>query len=163
MTETNGAASPNAEPEGTASQTAERSQTARPYAAVTEQPIDEAAVRGAVGGDADGAAVVFYGVVRDHDGGRSVKSLDYRAHPEAGRFITEIVERLSEETGQRLAAVHRVGELRIGDVALVAAASSGHRTESFAACERLVEEIKRGVPIWKRQHYAEGSSEWVGL
>jgi molybdopterin synthase catalytic subunit len=56
-----------------------------------------------------------------------------------------------------------VGDLRIGDVALYAAASAGHRAEAFAACERLVEEIKRGVPIWKRQHYDDGVSEWVGL
>ncbi|MBW1638941.1 MULTISPECIES: molybdenum cofactor biosynthesis protein MoaE [Microbacterium] len=131
--------------------------------AIAEGPIDEAAVDAAVGSDAHGAIVTFRGVVRDHDGGRPVRALDYRAHPEAARFLTEIVERVAAETGLRVAATHRVGDLRIGDVALYAAASAGHRAEAFAACERLVEEIKRGVPIWKRQHYDDGVSEWVGL
>ena len=106
---------------------------------------------------------MFCGVVRDHDGGRAVQALDYRGHPEAERFLREIVERIAAETGLRLAAAHRVGDLRIGDVALFAAASAGHRAEAFAACERLVEEIKSGVPIWKRQHYDDGVSEWGGL
>ncbi|MGX1934484.1 molybdenum cofactor biosynthesis protein MoaE [Microbacterium resistens] len=131
--------------------------------AIAEGPIDEAAVDAAVGSDAHGAIVTFRGVVRDHDGGRPVRALDYRAHPEAARFLTEIVEQVAAETGLRVAATHRVGDLRIGDVALYAAASAGHRAEAFAACERLVEEIKRGVPIWKRQHYDDGVSEWVGL
>lgn len=133
------------------------------FALITDEPIDEAAVRAAVGGDADGAVVMFCGVVRDHDGGRAVESLDYRAHPDAERFLRKIVERIAAETGRRVAAAHRVGNLRIGDVALFAAASAGHRAEAFEACELLVEEIKRGVPIWKRQHYDDGVSEWVGL
>lgn len=132
-------------------------------ATITEEPIDEAAVRAAVGGDADGAVVIFCGVVRDHDAGRAVRSLDYRAHPDAERFLADIVERVAAETGQAVAAVHRVGDLVIGDIALYAAASAGHRAEAFAACERLVEEIKHGVPIWKRQHFDDGVSEWVGL
>lgn len=132
-------------------------------AVISEGALDEAAVRRAVGSDADGAVVTFCGVVRDHDGGRTVRSLDYRAHPEAERFLAEIVERVHAETGLLVAAAHRVGDLRIGDVALYAAASAGHRAEAFAACEKLVEEIKRGVPIWKRQHYDDGVSEWVGL
>ncbi|WP_353112696.1 molybdenum cofactor biosynthesis protein MoaE [Microbacterium sp.] len=132
-------------------------------ALISEEPIDERIVREAVGSDAHGAIVTFCGVVRDHDGGRAVQALDYRAHPDAQRFLEEIVARVGAETGMPVAAVHRVGDLRIGDVALVAAASAGHRAEAFAACERLVEEIKSGVPIWKRQHYDDGVSEWVGL
>ncbi|GAA1128752.1 MULTISPECIES: molybdenum cofactor biosynthesis protein MoaE [Microbacterium] len=133
------------------------------FALITDEPIDEATVRGAVGGDADGAVVMFCGVVRDHDGGRAVRALDYRAHPDAERFLREIVERTAAETGMRVAAAHRIGDLHIGDIALFAAASAGHRAAAFEACERLVEEIKRGVPIWKRQHYDDGVSEWVGL
>ncbi|MDQ4215308.1 molybdenum cofactor biosynthesis protein MoaE [Microbacterium capsulatum] len=132
-------------------------------AIITEEPLDEAVVRDAVGDAAHGAVVTFCGVVRDHDGGQAVRSLDYRAHPDAERFLREIVDRVGAETGLRVAAAHRVGDLRIGDVALYAAASGGHRAEAFAACEQLVEEIKRGVPIWKRQHYEDGVSEWVGL
>lgn len=132
-------------------------------AVISEEAIDETAVRNAVGSDAHGAVVIFCGVVRDHDGGRTVRSLDYRAHPDAERFLADIVKQVQAETGLLVAAAHRVGDLRIGDVALYAAASAGHRAEAFAACERLVEEIKRGVPIWKRQHYDDGVSEWVGL
>ena len=113
--------------------------------------------------DAHGAIAIFCGVVRDHDGGRSVRALDYRAHPDAERFLADIVARVHEQTGCLVAAAHRIGDLHVGDVALYAAASAGHRAEAFAACELLVEEIKRGVPIWKRQHYDDGVSEWVGL
>ncbi|MFE6964023.1 molybdenum cofactor biosynthesis protein MoaE [Agromyces sp. NPDC057679] len=134
-----------------------------PYALVSDLPLDEAAVRRAVESDASGAVVVFHGVVRDHDGGRGVLSLDYRAHPDAERFLADCVRRVTEETGLAVAAAHRVGDLCIGDVALVAAAGAGHRAEAFDACERLVELIKREVPIWKRQHFDDGVSEWVGL
>lgn len=133
-----------------------------PYARVSEAPIDEAAVRAAVGDDGCGAVLVFFGVVRDHDGGRGVAALDYRAHPDAERFLRACLEAEARE-GVRLAAAHRVGALRIGDAALVAAAASAHRAEAFAALERLVARIKREVPIWKRQHFADGVSEWVGL
>lgn len=132
-------------------------------ARVVDEPIDEAAIRAAVDAADCGALVMFHGIVRDHDGGRGVSALDYQAHPEAERFIAECVAAESERTGLRLAAVHRVGALRIGDPALVAAAAAPHRAEAFAAIEQLVERIKREVPIWKRQHFGDGPSEWVGL
>ncbi|KKI22119.1 MULTISPECIES: molybdenum cofactor biosynthesis protein MoaE [unclassified Leucobacter] len=134
-----------------------------PFARITDAPIDEAAVRAAVEAAECGAVVMFHGIVRDHDGGRGVRALDYRAHPDAERFIAECVASEAAASGLRLAAVHRVGELRIGDAALVAAASAPHRAEAFAAIERLVERIKHEVPIWKRQHFADGVTEWVGL
>jgi molybdopterin synthase catalytic subunit len=134
-----------------------------PYAVVSDRPLDEVAVRRAVEADASGAVVMFCGVVRDHDGGRGVRSLDYRAHPEAERFLADCVRRIAEETGFAVAAAHRVGDLAIGDVALFAAAGAGHRAQAFDACERLVELIKQEVPIWKRQHFDDGVSEWVGL
>ena len=134
-----------------------------PVAVISTGPIDEAAVRAAVESMSSGAVVTFHGVVRDHDGGRDVNGLDYKGHPEAERFLTECVRRIAEETGVAVAAAHRVGELRIGDVALFAAASAAHRAEAFDACERLVDLIKQEVPIWKRQHFRDGVSEWVGL
>ena len=134
-----------------------------PLAVISTGPIDEAAVRAAVNSAASGAVVTFYGVVRDHDGGRGVSALDYRGHPDAERFLAECVRRIADETGVAVAAAHRVGELRIGDVALFAAASAAHRAEAFDACERLVDLIKQEVPIWKRQHFSDGVSEWVGL
>jgi molybdopterin synthase catalytic subunit len=132
-------------------------------AVVTDEPIDEASVRAAVGAEASGAVVTFCGVVRNHDGGRDVLALDYQGHPDAERFLAECVRRIADDTGVAVAAAHRVGELRIGDVALVAAASAPHRAEAFDACERLVDLIKQQVPIWKRQHFTDGVSEWVGL
>ena len=135
----------------------------QPLAVIATGPIDEVAVRAAVDSAASGAVVTFHGVVRDHDGGRGVSALDYRGHPDAERFLAECVRRIADETGVAVAAAHRVGELRIGDVALLAAASAAHRAEAFDACERLVDLIKQEVPIWKRQHFGDGVSEWVGL
>lgn len=107
--------------------------------------------------------MVFVGVVRNHDGGQSVLSLEYEAHPEAEDILAECCRSVSEQTGLLVAAVHRVGHLTVGDVALYAAASAAHRQEAFAACELLVERIKATVPIWKRQQLVGGATEWVGL
>lgn len=132
-------------------------------ARVTDEPIDEAAVRAAVDGPDAGAVVMFHGIIRNHDGGEAVTALDYSCHPDAETFLARLVAEEHERTGIRLAAVHRVGALGIGDAALVAAAASAHRREAFEAIERLVERIKHEVPIWKRQHFTAGTSEWVGL
>ena len=130
---------------------------------LTDQAIDDAAIRHAVESPASGAVVVFSGVVRNHDGGHDILSLDYQAHPEAERILIECCTAVSAETGLAVAAAHRIGHLVIGDVALYAAVSAAHRREAFEACELLVERIKSTVPIWKRQHFADGASEWVGL
>lgn len=144
--------------------TAQQQHTAAPLLArVTDCPIDEAAVRRAVEADDCGAVTIFLGVIRNHDGGESVSALDYSAHPEAERILAEIVTAEQSRTGLRLAAWHRIGELGVGDSALVAAAAAAHRREAFAAIETLVERIKAEVPIWKRQHYTTGASAWVGL
>ena len=92
-----------------------------------------------------------------------VLALDYRAHPEAERFLRETCAEIAAETGLQVAAAHRVGRLEIGDSALIAAVAAPHRAEAFAACSRLVDLIKERVPIWKRQHLTDGVSEWVGL
>lgn len=133
---------------------------------VTTDVLDDAvsrAVEEAVAAPEHGAVVTFRGVVRDVDGGRGVTRLDYEAHPDATAVIRRCVAAVAAETGLRVAAVHRYGELEIGDVALVAAAAAGHRREAFEACSLLVERIKAEVPIWKRQHFDDGVSEWVGL
>jgi molybdopterin synthase catalytic subunit len=132
-------------------------------ARVSDSPLRAEEAEEAVLTVADGALVTFRGVVRDADEGRGVLALDYSAHPEAERFLRESCERIAAETGLTVAALHRVGALRIGDVALVAAVAAPHRAEAFAACGRLVDDIKASVPIWKRQHYADGVSDWVGL
>lgn len=139
-------------------------ETAAPLAAlITATPLDVAAIEAAVATRADGAVVTFRGVVRDHDHGQTVTGLDYQAHPDAESFLSASCDRIAAETGLRVAAAHRVGPLEIGDVALVAAVAAPHRAEAFAALERLVDDIKRTVPIWKRQHMAGGTTEWVGL
>ena len=132
-------------------------------ARVTDEVIDEVALRAAVDGPDAGAVVMFHGIIRNHDGGESVRALDYSCHPEAERFLAGIVAEEVARSEVRMAAVHRVGSLAIGDAALVAAAASAHRREAFEAIERLVERVKHEVPIWKRQHFEAGVSEWVGL
>ncbi|MBO0608473.1 molybdenum cofactor biosynthesis protein MoaE [Myceligenerans salitolerans] len=121
------------------------------------------AVEEAVAAPECGAVVTFRGVVRDDDGGRSVTGLDYEAHPDATTVLRKVCQAVSDETGLRVAAVHRYGHLGVGDVALVATASAGHREEAFEACSLLVERIKAEVPIWKKQQFTDGESEWVGL
>lgn len=130
---------------------------------ITEDAIDESVLRRAVDAPDCGAVVVFAGVVRDHDRGRAVTSLDYRSHPDAEKFLAECVQEEYERSGLRVAAAHRVGALRVGDTALVVAASSAHRPEAFECVERLAQSIKDRVPVWKRQHFDDGISEWVGL
>ena len=132
-------------------------------ATITTDAIDERAFRAAVSAPESGAVVTFAGVVRNHDGGRAVTSLEYQAHPDAERILAECCRAVSAETGLKVSAAHRVGHLEIGDVALYAAASAAHRREAFDACELLVERIKATVPIWKRQFLVDGETEWVGL
>lgn len=132
-------------------------------ARITSEPIDVEAIESFVLDSRNGALVSFRGVVRNHDHGDTVRALDYQAHPEAERFLREACESIAAEFGLRVAAAHRVGSLGIGDVALVAAVAAPHRAEAFAACERLIDVIKSTVPIWKRQHLADGATEWVGL
>jgi len=132
-------------------------------ATVTDAPLDRAALEAFVQTSADGAVVTFEGVIRDHDHSSGVSALDYEAHPDAEAFLREVCESLAAESGLRVAAAHRVGHLVVGDVALIAAVAAPHRADAFAACARLVDEIKQRVPIWKRQHLDDGVSEWVGL
>ena len=116
-----------------------------------------------VGADAAGATVTFHGVVRDHDGGRDVRAIEYIGHPSAGDVIAAIVEEAAMRDGViSVGAVHRVGSLGIGDVALVAAVSAAHRAEAFGACGWLVDEIKARLPVWKNQVFADGTTEWTG-
>jgi len=130
---------------------------------ITDTTIDAAPLEAFVLTPQNGALVTFRGIVRDHDHGESVSALDYQAHPDAARFMQEACALVAAETGLRIAAVHRVGALAIGDTALVATAAAPHRAEAFAACERVVEVVKQTVPIWKRQHLTAGVTEWVGL
>ncbi len=112
---------------------------------------------------AAGAVVTFAGVVRDHDGGRSVRALEYSAHPSAERVVAQVAADVAARArGVRAVAVsHRIGLLEIGDVALACAVAADHRHEAFAVCAELVEEVKALLPVWKHQAFADGSDEWV--
>jgi molybdopterin synthase catalytic subunit len=131
--------------------------------AISEEPLDADAHERAVAHPAGGAVVMFRGVVRDHDHGRGVTELDYEGHPSAVDVLREVAAEIIErESGVIAVAVsHRVGRLAVGDVAIVAAVSSAHRGDAFAACARLVDEAKARLPIWKRQVFDDGSDEWV--
>ncbi|MET8798106.1 molybdenum cofactor biosynthesis protein MoaE [Nocardia sp. NPDC004568] len=130
-------------------------------AEISDQPLDPMVVDAAVRGSHYGAVVLFTGVVRDHDGGQAVSALEYSAHPDAVRFLRECCTAVAESSGLPVAAVHRIGDLVVGDLAIVTAVAAPHRAEAFAACSTLVDRIKHEVPIWKRQLFADGLSEWV--
>jgi molybdopterin synthase catalytic subunit len=132
-------------------------------AAVVEGALDVAEHAALVADPSAGAVVTFAGVVRDHDGGRDVRELEYSGHPTAQRVIEEVAEQVAARAeGVRAVAVsHRIGPLAIGDVALACAVAADHRGEAFTVCGWLVDEVKRRLPIWKRQVFADGSDEWV--
>lgn len=132
-------------------------------ARVTPDAISPHDVLAHVGDDADGASLLFIGVVRDHADGRSVSGMMYEAYVEmAEPVLSDIAREASERLGtDRLAVVHRIGDLRIGEVSVAIAASSPHRAESFDATRYVIEEIKKRLPIWKKEHYTDGSDGWV--
>lgn len=132
-------------------------------AALTDAPIDTREHEALVAHVAAGAVVAFAGVVRDHDGGRSVTRLDYSAHPSAEQTLAAVVAEVAETaSGVRAVAVsHRVGTLHIGDAALVAAVAADHRGAAFETCARLVDLVKERLPVWKHQYFADGTDEWV--
>lgn len=136
--------------------------TAEVFTSVSEEPLDVDAHESFVAGSAAGAHVVFRGVVRDEDGGRTVTELEYQGHPTASSVLADVAAQFAEVDGVLAIAVsHRVGRLAIGDVALVAAVSAPHRGEAFDVCGRLVDDVKHRLPVWKRQVFADGSDEWV--
>jgi len=128
----------------------------------TELSVDE--VRAAVADPAAGGIALFLGAVRDNDEDRGVTGLGYTAHPSAEAELRRVAQDIitKHEGVIGLAAVHRVGDLEIGDLAVVVGVSCGHRAEAFEACHALIDELKASVPIWKHQRFADGSTEWVG-
>jgi len=127
----------------------------------SELSVDE--VRAAVADPTAGGIVLFAGAVRDNDSDRGVTGLSYSAHPSAEaelrRVAEAIVAKYDDVIG--LAAVHRIGDLAFGDLAVVVGVSCGHRAEAFTACHALIDELKASVPVWKHQRFTDGSDEWV--
>ena len=131
-------------------------------ARVTRAPLDPSALLGEARRDGDGGLALFVGVVRDNADGRSVTEMEYEAYePMAEKEMARIEADLSARfPAVRLVMRHRIGRLRVGEVAVVVAASAPHREEAFAACRAGIEEIKARVPVWKREWGPDGSV-WV--
>jgi molybdopterin synthase catalytic subunit len=129
---------------------------------VRDEPLDVAEVTAAVADPAAGGLNVFVGAVRDHDGGQDVVGLEYSAHPSAADRLAEVAAEVAAEFDVvAVAAVHRVGALAIGDLAVVSAVSAAHRDAAFEASRALIDRLKQRVPIWKHQRFADGTEEWV--
>jgi molybdopterin synthase catalytic subunit len=131
--------------------------------ALRSTPLSVQEVLDAVAASEAGGVVSFTGVVRDTDGGRAVTELEYEAHPQAEAALRRVAEAVAADLPVLgLAAVHRTGLLAVGDLAVVVAASAPHRDEAFEAARRLIDDLKREAPIWKRQVFRDGTHEWVG-
>lgn len=134
------------------------------HVAVSLDPIDPAVLERRVADPAAGAIVLFMGTVRDHSDGRSgVTHLEYEAYAGVAEDkITEVIVEMRERWSEvlRCAAVHRVGSLAVGEVAVCVAVSSPHRRDAFEAGQYLIDELKSRVPIWKKEHWP-GGAEWV--
>lgn len=133
------------------------------HSVVGPDVIDPTAVLARVGSDEDGAALLFVGVVRNHAEGRAVSGMRYDAYvqmaeKELGAIAEEAADRLGTD---RVAVEHRTGELAIGEVSVAIAVSSPHRAESFDAARYVIEEIKKRLPVWKKEHYLDGTEGWV--
>jgi molybdopterin synthase catalytic subunit len=132
-------------------------------AELREDPLSVDELRAAVSDPGAGGIALFAGAVRESDRGRDVTRLSYSAHPTAVAELRRVAEKVAADFDViALAAVHRTGDLEIGDLAVVVAASCAHRAEAFEACHVLIDRLKHEVPIWKRQWFRDGSSEWVG-
>jgi molybdopterin synthase catalytic subunit len=129
-----------------------------------DEPLSVDEVLAAVADPGAGGIALFVGAVRREDAGRDVSSLDYSAHPSARMTMREVTERVvASHPVLAVAAVHRVGRLEVGDLAVVVAAACPHRGDAFDACRALIDDLKATVPIWKDQEFGDGTHEWVGL
>jgi molybdopterin synthase catalytic subunit len=131
-------------------------------AEVRDTPLSVDEVHNAVADPSAGGIALFSGAVRNHDHGRDVQHLGYSAHPSAESELRRVCEKIAADFDvTAVAAVHRVGELAVGDLAVVVAVSCPHRADAFAACRALIDELKQTVPVWKHQVFGDGESEWV--
>jgi molybdopterin synthase catalytic subunit len=133
-------------------------------AELRDTPLSVDEVLAAVADPGAGGTAMFIGTVRDEDHRRAVTGLGYSAHPQAVDRLRVVMEKIVADYDVRaIAAVHRVGDLEVGDLAVVVAAACPHRDQAFTACRTLIDELKAEVPIWKNQVFADGGSEWVGI
>lgn len=131
---------------------------------IRDTPLSVDEVMAAVADHAAGGTTLFVGTVRQQDHGRPVTRLSYEAHPSAEAELRRVAEKVAAEFPvTAIAAVHRVGDLDLGDIAVIVAVAAPHRAEAFQASRRLIDDLKAEVPIWKHQVFADGSTEWVGV
>lgn len=129
---------------------------------LSRHPVDAARLIAAVQSAERGGIAVFVGIVRDHQDDREVTHLEYSAYePMAAAECRRIAMEAETRWPARVALQHRLGTLAIGDVAVVVAAASAHRAEAFEACRYVIEEVKRRVPVWKKEFYSDGTAVWV--
>ncbi len=130
---------------------------------ITEEPLDARAIEALVADPGSGAIVTFTGTVRNTARGKAVTALDYEAYaPAAEKMLRRIGDEMHQRwTINRVAMVHRVGLLTVGEASVVIAVSAPHREEAFEACRYAIARIKEIVPIWKKEHYADGAT-WIG-
>lgn len=130
---------------------------------IRDTPLSLDELYAAVTDERAGGIALFVGTVRNVDEGKNVDALGYSSHPTARVQLRAVADRIAAECDiVALAAVHRVGELAIGDIAVIVAVSAEHRAEAFEACRRLIDELKTDVPVWKHQTFAGGDALWVG-
>jgi molybdopterin synthase catalytic subunit len=132
-------------------------------AAIRTTPLSVDEVLAAVGDATYGGTAVFVGTVRDHDHGRAVTRLEYSAHPTATAELQRVMAEIATAApGVALGALHRVGPLAIGELAVVVAAAAPHRGDAFEIARTLIDRVKSEVPLWKLQEFVDGEREWVG-
>jgi molybdopterin synthase catalytic subunit len=132
-------------------------------ARLTDKAIDVEKLTGEVAAEGHGALSIFLGTVRNSNDGRPVNGIDYSAYDamalaEMSRILDEVSERFP---GVAVSLEHRLGTLRVGDISVAVACAHAHRAPALDANRYVIEELKRRVPIWKREHYLDGTSEWV--
>jgi molybdopterin synthase catalytic subunit len=129
-------------------------------------PLELAEVYGLADNGANGAIVLMSGMVRNQTGGRPVDFLEYQAYdPMALRVFEQVATEVQERWPivTRVVIHHRVGKLQVGEVSVLVAIGAPHRGEAFAACEYAIDTLKHEAPIWKKEHWADGSSSWVSI
>ena len=130
---------------------------------LVERPIDAAAVLASVGGNENGAALLFLGTVRETNDGRAVLGIDYSAYP---AMAEREMAAIAAEAGERfecddIVIEHRLGTLGLGEASVAIAVAHPRRGRAYEVSRYIIEELKKRVPIWKREHYADGTREWV--
>lgn len=147
--------------------------TARPLLAhpddhlvITFAPLSIDAVHCLVDSSANGAVVLMSGMVRDNSEGKAVLSLEYQAYePMALRVFQQIAVEIRQTWTEvtKIAIHHRVGKLQVGEISVIIAVGCPHRSEAFAACQYAIDTLKHNAPIWKKEHWQDGSSSWVNI